>query len=82
MFTKLEATVLCYVLSNQKVQVMPGLVYMILKGTEIWEVGDIPPGVLLTCSLKDLLTDPQVPPSLLLGSPLPNLASLYLKSSL
>lgn len=81
-FADLEATVLCQVLSNQKVQVMPGLVYMILKGTEIWEVGELPPGVLLTLSLKDLLSDCQVPPSLLVGGPLPTLATLYLNKSL
>lgn len=41
------------VLSSQKVQTIPALVYMILKGTEIWEVGELPPRILLSLSLKD-----------------------------
>lgn len=47
-FVKLEATALGYVLCNQKVQEMPGPVYMILKGTEILGVvGELHPGFLL-----------------------------------
>lgn len=55
----------------------PGLVYLTLKGTEVWEVAELPLGVLLPLSRKDLLTDHQV-----LGSPLHNLATLYLNGSL
>lgn len=49
----------------------PGLVYLTLKGTEVWEVGELPLGILLTLSQKDLL-----------GFPLPNLATLHLSGSL
>lgn len=53
-YTTLEATVLCYVLSNQKVQMVPSLVYMILKVRGLGGC-ELPAGVLLTCSLEDLL---------------------------
>lgn len=49
MFAKLEATVLCYVLPNQYVQVTSGLEYLTLKG-QVWEVGELPLGVPLTLS--------------------------------